>query len=406
MLERFTFSAYYQLGYKLPYGIEGTIDFADSFTPVAGPLMTEYYSDKYQAKIELVSKGEEEEYLKYFQGIHKENQEREFARQASVLNFGKYHSKPLIYIKEKDKVAFLYLNSLGIKFDEYEGTNAFFKKLSEATGAMIFSYREGWQADSHSCHVASLVSAAKATGIDPETGEYLIQHHHFISTLEERSTVSEGIYFRETRLPPELQFLIQYPDSFEHHKGDDKYTEKQTKNRYEKYSTQPNHLLRKTPYYHYLETKSLKLANLIEIQFYINQLKQHYPQWTPDRRKDFIKQAKKILATQGYVTCNKDRPGLYEFANKFLSDALPIKSDEKKHPNNNNKMVKPSDSINHGFFSERNNNRGSLENKNSYFLTFILEIFHQIALSCISLFVPFSPIDLQVTCDNAQKCRI
>jgi len=66
----------------------------------------------------------------------------------------------------------------------------------------------------------------------------------------------------------------------------------------------------------YLIMKGWKYANLIEIQFYMNQIKALVPEWTDKQQEDFFKDAKTHLKLQPKIDA---RAGLLEFAETYLN---------------------------------------------------------------------------------------
>jgi hypothetical protein len=73
--------------------------------------------------------------------------------------------------------------------------------------------------------------------------------------------------------------------------------------------------------------KGLKYANIIEIQFYINQLKNILKdKFTSEIRNQFIKDAKTELQTQGELISKniKKRKGLHQLAEKYLANSVSL----------------------------------------------------------------------------------
>ncbi len=208
---------------------------------------------------------------------------------------GAKHALFMVYIKEGDKEAILFADSINAS------NQAFY--IKKEFGINVFDlagYDLQRQADNYSCFNDALAMGRDTTAIDPQTGEYRIKN--LLAVLEKR-VVNEknGIFY--TKLPNQLLKTSQISTFVDFHKEEDqtiKIHKNLTLDEFrEKYNKQ------------YLRILGIKLLKKAEIQFYINKMKIELGGLSRAGKNDFINSAKKILKAQPEAE-------LYSLADEFL----------------------------------------------------------------------------------------
>lgn len=328
----------------------------------AKQLVADYYKDKYDTVITI---SDDVDYCDHLPIVIAELRKKtaSSADYREAYSFGQAHSITVVYFKENGHEAILYSDSLATTY------KAAANKLHTATGLPVYAVTTGRQADYESCHVDSMVQCRIATAKNKVTGQYVVPD--FLTKMISRSaekkeekdvepSVVESLdpdephvplpckdsvekkrvdalsaktklpdeLFIDARLPDECLITCQRPmfrllhkekvERVIHIKNEEKETLNQQLTRY--------NILLKTGkiLLGYNRKKSHKLANIIEIQFYVNQLKQLLgaAHWTIEIRKQFIQQAKTKLNEQPFKP-STTRVGLFDFANAFLFRIRP-----------------------------------------------------------------------------------
>lgn len=321
--------------------------------PMGTKLIVEYYQEKYKADIAISyldsirnltdEKVDETLFKKRYDELLKDiksNTASEYRKAILIGSAGK-HALSLIYLRENQQEVILLSDSFYNIADTVAGL---VKKIPLADSKIKFyCTAKRRQRDEFSCYADTLVMARDATAKD-EKGNYRVPH--LVATLIARSDTQGKKQFDYTRLPDVFLKTSQYPEHVAYHRENfmktihtrmvdgkainetvndyrGRYDDKDVVRRnFEKQSAEPG----------YLRKKGLKFANIIEIQFYINQLKERLKtHWNDTLRNEFIKTAKEVLTKQGDAT--SDRAGLRDFAEEFLKRfAKEIKVVPKEKP--------------------------------------------------------------------------
>lgn len=300
--------------------------------PDSKKLISEYYADKYDAKISIIK-----DIASLSQFDLPRDKECNYRH---TFLFGTVHCVPIIYIKEGMKEAVLLANSLGTKGDISTKRDA--QVIKKIMNTDVFVIEDIRQSDTVSCHLDALIFGRIATAKNPVTKEYIVPN--LLEQLKARSE-QKGVYY-STKLPDEFLITAQISDFVSSHTENShkiihtKYAKKEIlsefRDRYEVKLKKPvmneKHTKIITSIAGYNRKKAIKMANIVEIQFYLQQLKELLGlTWTQDIRDSFKKQAKECLLLQGSPTA--DRKGLFEFTNQFylnLNDKKLIIQTQKK----------------------------------------------------------------------------
>jgi hypothetical protein len=297
MLRRFLPDAHYVQGFD-PY-VHAPYVF---LMQEARELAIQYYSEKYKAVIF---------FLESFRDLrfHLAKLDKTTTNYRAGFFIGKInqHSIPVVYLREQGEEALFYTDSQGHQTEVLS-------QIKKQSTLPVYSTEEKRQGDFYSCAIDALVFLRDCTAFQTNSEEYYLPR--LLAKLKARSQPEEA-YFR-VKLPdallkaPQQSFFVKQHKEISHpliHK-------KETLNEFrQRYST---FFLGKTQAA-YLRIKGIKLAHLIEIQFYINELKRLAQQaWTPLLRKAFIRQAKLEFTQQGDFFLNPHRAGLYNLATYFL----------------------------------------------------------------------------------------
>ncbi len=226
------------------------------------------------------------------------------------------HSSPTAYIKEEKKEAILYFDSLGSTLDAEE--------LAKQTGLKVYTIQMGRQRDYYSCHTDALVFCRLMAAKD-EKGNYLIPN---LLAFLEKNSIDSSKNPVVVKLPDNLLITAQRLDFIQANKKGDVIVHTGNKYGPENIDMFLKHRPEKADYgkdaqpaSDYLRQKGLKYANIIEIQFYLKQLETRLGSvFTKDLRKQFVKEAKEKLVSQGEVNHDnlRSRAGLHQFTQAFF----------------------------------------------------------------------------------------
>lgn len=273
-------------------------------------LIIQYYHEKYQTNIVI---SPDSSFLNSFPIELCENDGKGDYRQAFIIEMDNKMDRvvPLIYIRENAEEAFLYADGIF-------GTDSSPKKLAENSDIPVYAVSKHRISDAISGYMDALVFARDTTAMDIETGNYRIPG--LLAQLKKRAKKIEVNYF-QAKLPDELLKTAQLEGFVEYHQEN---TEKiiyqnetlaQFRERYMDYNITffRENSKAKCNLPGYLRKKGLKLRDIIEMQFYRNQLQDCFPElWTVDIREQFIAEAKSYLDFKSVV-----QPGLQEVAEKM-----------------------------------------------------------------------------------------
>ncbi|ASQ46547.1 hypothetical protein [Legionella clemsonensis] len=323
--------------------------------PAGIELANNYYNEKYQSDLSYSPFG------LYIEKEILESRKKETLdyRKAFIVNEGSspgYHSLSVIYIKENNDEILLLVDSQGSEDKEYQKIWAknFFKK----TGIPSYAVSDVFQSDNYSCHTASLTIAKDCTA--KINGQYKLTN--LLTSIKERSEKPyEG--FAWAKLPDELLKVSQLSKFVKQHtehstRKVDQKKEKTLKEYRQSFTATVKIASEEFHFNDYLRRKGLKLANAVEIQYYVEALQAEFAtlqtefekvdtefkelqflfqhSW-PKYRELFIKRAKEILK-------EKDpQENLYRYASSFIEQqlanapryqefiaALPVEFIEKK----------------------------------------------------------------------------
>lgn len=284
-------------------------------------LIIEFYQDKYKIKIHLypldVSKGvfSLESIIQFIHSVR--NEEGSF-RHAFILSTSfdglHLHSIPLVYVKEKNKEAIVVLDSLGSIGEA--------KLLHNATHIKTFSVNRPRQRDGYSCHADALAILRDIMFIE-----------NLIDLLEERCVEEDGIFIiklfnvlLKTAQSKEFIDLNKETDSTKIiHQNLNKKTQ-ETLDQFLLNRPETMKLRGEERPSSYLRKKGLQYAGIIEIQYYLNELKLILKEALDEPlRQQFLKEAKEVLLAQGRI---ENRLGLYHFTREFLRERSLLNAEQ------------------------------------------------------------------------------
>lgn len=302
-------------------------------------LIINYYDSKYHSKINSSTDGSIFESVfdvanNHLTKIRSKSKTHENYREAFILDPLEFHSVLFIYIKEKGKEAILFANSTGVSANDLEGLKEFAKTCAKEN-IIAFCVTNRRQADIYSCHTDAIILGKDATAIDPITQQYKISN--LLEKLENpKRAIQIGENLYDVKLPDELlrtaqifSFLEEHQEKSERivHKNQtltmfrDQYTDKNINIR-----TETNQIIPKNVA-SFARKKGLKYSDIIEIQFYLEEIEKEY-NLSDHQRNEFIKLAKQEFQKQLSMSQGiENRPGIYEFAEEFL---MGLKLDEKQ----------------------------------------------------------------------------
>jgi len=296
-------------------------------------LIAQYYNDKYKANIICESDAS----FKRLAAIITEarRNETDDFRMGICLSIFKPitgHTTPIVYVKEGKDEGLIISDSLGTPPIIAQAIHAM-------TGLRVYTDFTKRQSDMTSCYTDGVVFCSIGAGKDPKTGQYRIPN--ILSKLRVKEE-KEG--YSIINLPDEFLVLFQKSVAMaaqeekagriihKHKNAEGKENDEtlpQHRARYSKALTQESilEIIKKhkdEPDFKvsetintYLREKGLKFADLIEIQFYIEQLYEELGSvFTITIWEQFVENAKKELSSQGQLD---SRPGLHDFAEQFLA---------------------------------------------------------------------------------------
>lgn len=229
-------------------------------------------------------------------------------RQAFIFSDSKRvkHVAFVAYIREGNNEGILYSDSLG-------SNRISANLIHKITETKVFYNYLGRQAADIGCITDALVFGRDITRMNPETGQYIIQN--LLGLLEGREEkVADGLSL--VKLPNELLKTAQTSKFIDFNKDMNKLQEKihkdetidEFRDRYSKdISTHDGSTKRISTYLH---TKGNKYRDIMEIQFYLNEIEKEIGHSLPDNiKKDFISDAKTAIKVKE----------LHIFSERFLN---------------------------------------------------------------------------------------
>lgn len=234
------------------------------------------------------------------------------------------HSLPFVYIKENGKECILFADSLGGIKEASE--------VAHQTGIPVIAVNSARQSDYYSCHADAIIFLKNVIQFDSETNQYVISN--LLDKLNPRvfdkiDDVNIGL------LPDELLTTAQIGEFLDANKEEsDRIVHRNVKeNKEETLATflkrHPEAMKLKPNTFPiingYLREKGFKLANMIEIQFYIIQIYAILqPIWSDELRNEFLSEAKSHFEKMGKHTPEnyKTYPGLHKLCETFINRHL------------------------------------------------------------------------------------
>lgn len=255
------------------------------------------------------------------------------------------HSTPAVYVKEKEKEYLLIFDSLG-DISMAEVAAEAFPNMDIYT-----SKKQGRQRDIYSCHSEALFFLRELAGKNAE--------HHFIilniSDKLKKNVIPDTKHrdnLHEIKLFDSLLATIQNPPFMASHK--DQYASKEI---IHTHKGKPEHIedfLKRYPpeeraaagkepnVSSYLREKGLKFSHIIEIQFYLNQLKKILgDQFTEQLMAGFIADAKSIIKMNKntFLTEGSEQKNVYALAKTYLEKNLDLLETKNVSTANVNSLV-------------------------------------------------------------------
>lgn len=307
-------------------------------------LIAQYYAEKYDAQLIFCADLADFQHALHEFLLENKKERLQDYRCAFIIGGHTTHAMPVIYLRENNQEAFLCADSLGtqIRFIEPNivtaGVNQKVAKLiKQETEIKTFIVVEQRQADLYSCFTEAVIFARDCVGKNKHSQEYICKNLY--QKLDERAILTHGVY--QVKLPDLLLKTSQISHFRQIHR-------EQTAALISSKETLDQFNLRYSAEYHaksvnqYLQKKSVKFAQIIEIQYYINQLTQLLAaKLTPELKKQWVQEGKQRLALQGEIYLNCARQGLYTFAHAFyekIQAAAIVQADAYQK-------------LNYGFFS-------------------------------------------------------
>jgi hypothetical protein len=285
-------------------------------------MLVDYYRQKHQIEITLLKPSLLLDENLIEQVVIAARKQTGEVRHAFILNRDGSHSVIFVYLKTDKHEGVLYADSFftSVYFD----VESLFSKL----GITIYLVAERRQADGVSCHTDALVFARDATRID-----YLPD---LLAKLMARASDTTATHIKTVLLPDQLLKTAQISNFYKIHQQDEKKSIVNAKNetlamfraRYSQAVTYKKNdmVFFKEHLSTYLRKKGFKLADKIEVQYYLQELKRVRPEViTAEIEADFQQKAKQELRTQGYVLVEKNRKGLFPFTCNYLTALLTAK---------------------------------------------------------------------------------
>lgn len=327
-------------------------------------LIYQYYEDKYLFKAKLIYSDSNDPNLasKISAALEDVRKTKGDVRVPFFISGYGNHTAPLIYIREGEEEAILYADSLGKVESQSRAINAL-------TKIPVYTVNAGRQMDYHACHTDTMVFLRQATG--KKSGDELIIPNllSFLKQNSQLKTNEQGEYYI-AKLPHALLITSQSRGFIDKNRDPENkmsvHKDKDLDTFREQYNIETSTrtmdelfaditaLQTKDPQKEkeemekekkglmnlYLYKKGIKYADIVEIQFYLEeineQLNENHPSpLTDEQKKDFISKAKAELKTQGPIThyisekpLVMSRPGLHQFAENYLENILKTNKSE------------------------------------------------------------------------------
>jgi hypothetical protein len=326
---------YYETGTQLKIDDKSVPGIKLKYT--GSELAIKYYRAKYKTEITLPDHrqiyalnvlvwGNKSVILRRLNNLLKEARQNTNSehRQAFLIGSHSSHSVPVVYLRENNREALLIA-------DSYYAQNSLAAKLALNLKLDILLVPPGRQKDTYSCHTECLIFARDITRRKPDNHYYI---EKLLTKLKSRSTQLSDHCF-QVRLPDELLKTAQTKTFIYSHKEADnriihtrsldqkKIPETLYEFRARYTDVNATHLntsgadVTAAETAAYLRMKAFKIANIIQIQFYIDELEILLGAlWTSVWRDEFIKESKKTLHAQGLAT--KKREGLHALASAYI----------------------------------------------------------------------------------------
>lgn len=326
-LKKFDRDDFYKTGTDLSYKKEEK-GFHVELYPEGREVISQYYSNKYHTNIK---------FLQYSDDIE-DDQDIVQARDKKLENYRKAfiigdqtHSELIVYLKEKDKECILYADSINICKNKYA------LKMYDLMKIPLYIVDDIRQRDMYSCHTDALVMSRDITAKDDaKSTDYFFKN--LFSQIEERSKnksklIADKADYKDAPiydaiLPDFLLKTAQRSKFFSKHKEKTNpiihknETYRQFLKRYQERLKIMNEEKDSFGFHsqtisRYLILKGRKFADIIEIQFYLNQLQEFFKDnWTKKMSLEFITNAKATLRSQGPIN---EREGLHSFVEKYVA---------------------------------------------------------------------------------------
>src|SRR3990167_3063747 len=303
-------------------------------------LITNYYADEYGINIQNDIVAMLEAIITDIKYISEQSAKNKVSdvRKAFVIDdmIPGNHSNAVNYIRENNEEMIWFVNS--ISFSSRTDYLQFADALFKGTGISFYTTNGKFQTDGFSCHTMVLAISKDACRKDSKTGTYQIQN--LMERLKERIVEEVNNHFYIIKMPDEFLKVSTYSNFtifnkettnrvVHHQKNETLDSFKQRYTLYVPVSHDKHVLLNDYP-----RQKGLKYAKIIEIQFYVEQMKQRMQNWDQYRAL-FIKTAKDILKQD---TKNR-HVDLYAFANALIDN--PDHIIQSLSTDNNNLKTKP-----------------------------------------------------------------
>lgn len=322
-------------------------------------LLSDYWKEKYQAKIFLVQL--EVEMLGMIRDLRKLPGDE--IRASFLMGAGNLaHSVPYLYLREKNEEMLLIADSLGVGGGQilYMQKLLMTEKFDSNMKLAIIKYPS--QADRVSCHLYAILFCKESTAV-LANGEFKIPHllscllrdsrnkkingiHEakLVNALLKGSQISEFTTKNAEQVEEAKPIVIHIFHDQEKNEDVDETLEQFHKRNLKQirlWKTEKKGewdvLIKGEPIEAnaFLKIKSVKVADLIEIQYFLTEIKKELQseglELSKEMEKEFIKGAKAAFKEQGDILTNPNRIGLHKHASEFLDKMLkPIYEEQNK----------------------------------------------------------------------------
>lgn len=297
--------------------------------PKGKALMKDYYDDKFHTNIKLVAANQLDKIIELIEEEKKAHAAEPNYRITFIVDMetsSGFHSLPLIYVKENGEEGVLISDSNSSRSLEYD---QFAENLLKKTNISTYVTTEDRQLDGFSCHVDAILYGKYATAWDKEKNDYLTPN--ILSTFKKGAEKKgKHEYYEVSALSYNFLKTAQIKNFVTKYATKD--TIKDITSFLEKHRRNYNAKGVSKIYDDFLRKKGLAFANLIEIQFYVNQLKKLLPHAWPKLNDPFMERAKKIFGknSKNNTEDNSDdeyedsyesnHEQLFNLANQFLAN--------------------------------------------------------------------------------------